>query len=361
MAIIKKIVLTLCSLVVSLILAELIIRTIPGLHSKYQPLRYAVGEKDINKVEGINEGYRISGFYLYRPSEVPGLGYELTPHAQAEREVNSYGIVCKEYPIKKRPGVYRILVLGDSITQEYSFVETLESMLNGTPSSFVFELWNAGVGGYQVNQYAAYFRHKGIRYKPDMVIVNFGLNDFDLDTVVYYETRKGVIGYHNAGYQLSKTVPLNKWYYRHSYLYRLLVVNLEKFLSADRGENKDDIFNEKQEGKYYIKLIRDICREHKIYLFGVIFPYLKPLREYTDGEKERYKAILDSLHELGIDVIDLHEYIPEEIRHTFRSNKKVAQDLVHLTPEGYKFAAGIVFRYLAENYFEKENIIRKVK
>ena len=261
MLIIKKIILILCSLLVSLILVELIIRVTPSLRSKYQLSRYEVREHSAvssipkkeearNRAEGINKGYRKSGLYLYRPSTVLGLGYELVPHMLAEREVNSYGMVCKEYPIKKGPNVYRILVLGDSITQEYSFVENLETMLNGAHLGLDFELWNAGVGGYQINQYAAYLKYKGIRYKPDMVIVNFCLNDFDLDTIVYYETKDGVVGYRNAGYHLSRTIPLNKWYYRHSYLYRFLIVNLEKLLFTYEGKDKDYIFDENEFHKF---------------------------------------------------------------------------------------------------------------
>ncbi len=373
MLIIKKIILIFCSLLVSLILAELIIRITPSLRSKYQLSRYEVKkhsavpcgipkkEEARNKREGINKDYRKSGLYLYRPSKVPGLGYELIPYMPAEREVNSYGMVCKEYPIKKGPNVYRILVLGDSVTQEYSFVENLETMLNAAHLGLDFELWNAGTGGYQVNQYAAYLKYKGIRYEPDMVIVDFCLNDFDLDTIVYYETKNGVAGYRNTGYYLSKAIPLNKWCYRHSYLYRLLIINLEKLLFTHEGKNKDSAFDENQEGRYYLKSIMDICKKHKIPLLAVIFPYLKPLGEYTDGEKEQYKMISDSLRELDIDVIDLHAYIPEEIRHTFRSNKKVAQDIVHMKPEGYNFAARAVFSYLVKNYFEKTKIIKKVK
>lgn len=60
--------------------------------------------------------------------------------------------------------------------------------------------------------------------------------------------------------------------------------------------------------------------------------------------------ILGSLKALDINVIDLHEYIPEQNRYLFRYNK---QDEVHATPEGYKVAASAVFRYLAKNYFKE--------
>ncbi len=356
MMIIKKSILILCGLLFSLILVELVIRLTPSLRSKYQLCRYVVKEKeDINHVEALNETYRRSGQYLYRPSTVPGLGYELIPHMQAEREVNSYGMVCKEYPINKSPNVYRILVLGDSITQEYSFVKNLEAMLNDASANLVFELWNAGVGGYKVNQFAACLKYKGVLYKPDMVIMNLDLNDFGLDTVVYYETKDGIVGYRNAGYQLSKMIPLNKWYFIHSYLYRFIIINLENLLFNPTEEYKDNMVNTQREGKYHIKLIKDICVKHNIYLIGIIFPYLKPLGEYTDGERGRYKMILDSLRDLDINLVDLHGYIPEENRYIFRRNK---QDLVHLTPEGYKVAATAVFGYLAKNYL-KELSLRK--
>lgn len=352
----KKIILSLSSILFILLLFELGFRLIPALRSKYQFSRYVLKERgDIYSVEAINESFYRSGQYLYRPSEIPGLGYELVPHMQAEREVNSYGMVCKEYPINKRTNIYRILVLGDSITQDYNFVESLEEMLNDASSNLVFELWNAGVGGYQVNQYAAYLKYKGIRYKPDMVIVNFGLNDFDLNAVVYYETKDGVVGYRNAGYHLSKMIPLNKWYYKHSYLYRFLIINLENSFFGAKNQYANFSVNKLREGRYYIKLIKNICENRKISPLAVIFPYLKPLKEYTDGERKQYKMIFNSLSALDIEFIDLHEYMPEEERYMFKCNK---QDYVHATPEGYRLEAKAVFKYLSENQF-KEILMKK--
>ena len=78
MSIIKKIGLILYSLLFSLLLAELMFRLIPNWRLKYEPSRYLVKKKvDVNRVEALNSQFFESVHHLYRPSKIPGLGYEL--------------------------------------------------------------------------------------------------------------------------------------------------------------------------------------------------------------------------------------------------------------------------------------------
>ena len=128
---------------------------------------------------------------LKRPSENWDIGHEHVPGGEAflmgvPVVINSLGLREREYSPDKDRDVYRILVLGDSMTfgwgarAEDTYAKRLERMLNGTnayPDRRRFEVINAGVGNYNTAQEVAYFKSRGIQLDPDMVILGFYLND----------------------------------------------------------------------------------------------------------------------------------------------------------------------------------------
>ena len=145
----------------ALIVAETMFRIFPQLNMQYSLDKFISDDpttKDLNRPDWCS---------TFRSSSI--LGYERVPNSAPE--VNSYGMIGKEYPLHKAKDVFRILVLGDSITQFDFYVRILESALNNADLSRTFELWNAGVTGYDVKQYANYLKFKGIRYKPDMILI----------------------------------------------------------------------------------------------------------------------------------------------------------------------------------------------
>jgi lysophospholipase L1-like esterase len=87
-----------------------------------------------------------------------------------------------EIPFQKDPAQLRILCLGDSCTFGYllshdqTYVEMLESRLQERCSAPV-ECINAGVPGYTSFQGLQYLRTEGLRYQPDLVILDFGWNE----------------------------------------------------------------------------------------------------------------------------------------------------------------------------------------
>jgi len=84
---------------------------------------------------------------------------------------------------KKPKDQIRILFLGDSCTFGYgvardeTFVEVAESLIRKTYGRPV-ECINAGVPGYTIFQGYRYLLTEGLDYRPDLVVLSFGLNDF---------------------------------------------------------------------------------------------------------------------------------------------------------------------------------------
>jgi hypothetical protein len=109
------------------------------------------------------------------------MGY--LPYAVKEFEVpvtmNSKGWRDREYNYEKPPGVYRIIVLGDSYVEgkevplEKTFHKLLERQLNTTPatSGRQFEVIALGRGGTATAAQYNFLREDGLRYRPDLVLL----------------------------------------------------------------------------------------------------------------------------------------------------------------------------------------------
>ncbi|HEX3034009.1 MAG TPA: hypothetical protein VHT73_02615 [Thermodesulfobacteriota bacterium] len=93
-------------------------------------------------------------------------------------KINSHGFRDKERSHEKKKGVFRILVLGDSMTEalqiplEQSYPYILETMLN-SESGKRFEVVNLAVSGFNTAQEYLMFKYYGLKYQPDFVILSF--------------------------------------------------------------------------------------------------------------------------------------------------------------------------------------------
>jgi lysophospholipase L1-like esterase len=98
--------------------------------------------------------------------------------------INSKGLREKEYDYRKPPGVYRVLVLGDSFVPslevpfEQIWHEVLERRLNeGAGANRRVEVIGAGVQGWSIDQELLYYRHEGHKYEADLVLLQTYLSN----------------------------------------------------------------------------------------------------------------------------------------------------------------------------------------
>ena len=100
-------------------------------------------------------------------------------------KTNSQHLLGDELSEEKPPGVYRILLLGDSSpvgiglqNRRQAFGELLATALNISLIDYKgVELINAAVSGYTTEQIKVVLEHTGWKYQPDLVIVYAGNND----------------------------------------------------------------------------------------------------------------------------------------------------------------------------------------
>jgi hypothetical protein len=95
---------------------------------------------------------------------------------------NSAGMRDREHSEEKPPGVFRILLLGDSFTEalqvpfEASLPSLVERSLEARTGKRI-EVINAGVSGWGTDDELRYLTSYGLKYRPDLVVVAMTLHN----------------------------------------------------------------------------------------------------------------------------------------------------------------------------------------
>jgi len=124
----------------------------------------------------------------------PVLHHRLRPSISArvrgvEFRTNSLGLHDREYPAQKPPGVFRILLLGDSMTEggglvlEATVAKQAEAILNARGCRSPFEVVNGGVASYSPILQYLYLGVLGPTLEPDLVVLNFDMTDVHDDFI----------------------------------------------------------------------------------------------------------------------------------------------------------------------------------
>ena len=132
--------------------------------------------------------------HLIEPSEHAEIIYQLLPDLDVGNyyggsvQSNSHGMRGPACSIAKPDNTFRILGLGDSVmfgngvNNGENFLRVLEDELNdrrpeGGPR---YEAINMAMGGYNTTMEVAHFLHHGLAFDPDLVVIDFVGNDFQL-------------------------------------------------------------------------------------------------------------------------------------------------------------------------------------
>jgi len=332
-------------IVFSLILAELFFRFNPFFG-------YIHNSFSLNKNEAGTMNVWNSKYYkgFIRPS--PLLGYEHEPGQYPY--TNKYGMVGKEHPLKKEEGVFRILLLGDSIAEQGWSADELEVLLNNNEllnKKYKFEVWNAGVGSYDVLRYSLFLKNKFNTYNPDMVIVFLFMNDLLVDINCYYKTKDNFTGYHFPVSYLRKAgFPVNSYLMIHSYLYRFFMLQfngiLEKVNKQDKGDNRED------NGRIFLGQIKEFCSKNKLDLLFVTFPYLLPLDKYKSYQLKEFNAMDKVVSKIGVDTIELFTFY-ENLRNSGMNLRFEEHDDIHPSEAVHKLVAQKMHDHIAAKLISK--------
>ncbi len=125
--------------------------------------------------------YLFKGFYEYDPD----LGFRVRPYSPSfdGTLTNQFGFNSRDYPLQKTPGVFRILVIGDSFNwaggREGNYTALLERRFEHRDGSHKIDVINAGYPMTHTGEELAMLKKYGLQYNPDLVVLGFFMgNDF---------------------------------------------------------------------------------------------------------------------------------------------------------------------------------------
>ncbi len=294
----------------------------------------------------------VTSFERYRLSPNPRIGYEPSPNVQlGEDRSNALGYRGPVYSQKPSSGVFRILVVGDSVSeglliQKYSDVwpavverELRRAALVASRQTRAVEVLNFGVNVYNTGQEVETLRDKGMRFSPHLIVLQYALNDDHKDDggiarqiVERAKDRPFIekvwdhpILLHSGLYRFLKYIVLresstNKW--------TLHWTEMERIGSNRVGE--------------YLKILREVV--HGVPVVVVIFPWFqKGLGPYPFLDRHAELTALARAEQF--DVIDL---LPTFQRCAAEKKEPVNLDHVHPSVFGHLCAGTAVAARLAE-------------
>ena len=94
-------------------------------------------------------------------------------------QINANGLRDQKYPFDKEDNVFRIIVIGDSMTFGWgveahdTYPKVLERMLNETAKDIEFEVINISKFGSGPLHFSQFLEYIGLKYQPDLVVVTF--------------------------------------------------------------------------------------------------------------------------------------------------------------------------------------------
>ncbi len=133
----------------------------------------------------LRQPVRKTFFWVPRPAYGWGLapgrtGAFFADHGEFRTHVriNSHGLRDVDHEYAKEPGVYRILILGDSFMEamqvelEQGFARLLEEHLRIAAGDHI-EVINTGVSAWGTDNELLFFREEGYKYQADLVLLGF--------------------------------------------------------------------------------------------------------------------------------------------------------------------------------------------
>jgi hypothetical protein len=189
-------------------------------------------------------------------------------------------------------GKKNILFIGDSVTEEGHVIRALYRCFNKDS----YNLWNSGVGSFNINQVVAYYDKYLKNIPVDRVIYIFHLSDWFPTPILYKNSRGELTGFT----PVYGEALVNEYLYKKSHLYHL-------FLSLKFG-TEFDLHKARPRMIEQLNLLRKLVGDKEFSI--IITPIIEPLDLWTDDEVARRLFAIDIFKELNIPFIDMSKYIP---------------------------------------------------
>jgi hypothetical protein len=245
--------------------------------------------------------------------------------------INSDGFRDDEYPLEKGAR-WRIVFLGDSLTfgwgveKQATFEALLERALDARRPS---EIINFGMGNYNTVQEVHLFLDKGLRYRPDQVVLFYFINDAEPTPAPSH--LEWLANFRIATFYWSRLKAL-----------RARLDPSAGFEAYYRGLYREDAPGWRR-AKEALLVLRDTCHEHGIALQVVLLPELHdPAAQLFARE---YGLVTEFLRANGIPALDLS---PRFAGERDPMALWVAPDDAHPNARAHRAIADYSFQFIAE-------------
>jgi len=203
---------------------------------------------------------------------------------------DDFGVLRHDYATGKRPGVERLLFIGDSVTARGKVVAALRRRFGES-----YEYWNAGVGGYNTEQEVAWYLRHNWRAQPDHVLLTLHPNDFAAGLAAV-DDEDGNLAMFATGRRLAV---MNAWLFRNSEVYR------RYFLARANAARPYTYEDGARDVRAALVRLRDHLSATGVRLSVLVLPLMRPEVEWSDADRRVHDGALALVAELGLRAFDL--------------------------------------------------------
>jgi lysophospholipase L1-like esterase len=280
------------------------------------------------------------------------LGYRLNPKRSG---INSLSVRHGDIVNPKPHGLYRILVLGDSVPWDNpGFVTYTEEMLRKEGN---VEVINAAVPGYTAYQEVLFFKRYLQQTQPDLVIWTYCLNDNH--KVLHRFDEKARMLWTDEALESLKATSLFAKLVSRSYILSELKLRILAMRNQQQGcrfqwECVPDFniaWKDEPWARYesYMIEMKHLTEQMHSHLAILVFPYEPQLDQFDRVRDTEYilkpQRQIDILcHKHDVPCLDLFPAFHEKKRNSV----KLFRDGVHLTKEGHELTAALIYTFLHE-------------
>lgn len=221
--------------------------------------------------------------------EGPGYGWR-----PGQCGANNAGFLGAERPMERDPEIFRIVLLGDSISGDGRTAKWLEELLKDQLNRPV-EVLNFGVFGYNPTNELAVWQTQAKLYNPDLVIHQFCVNDYQY-TPLFFEQDGQLMSAANQNGQLDG-VPVGL--YQRSALMRWGLALREQSRVMPNFQDREPAIREA------MQTLDSELQAAGIPWVSVLYPYLAAPDQWRQEDLQAKEAFLAMLAELQVPAVDL--------------------------------------------------------
>lgn len=184
------------SIVLSILAVLTLLETILRMQAYWDDRKNSEAFQNLAKVNMPSDYHGpVNWHHCIRMSKNPKIIYELIPNLSVELTARRFntnfdGFRSPPYSVAKDNATFRIIGLGDSVMfgwavhDEQTYLSLLNDKLNEKLTNITWQVINTAVPGYNTVMEVETLKEKGLKYRPDLVIVGFINNDFSLPNFI---------------------------------------------------------------------------------------------------------------------------------------------------------------------------------